>query len=261
MTIAPAILAVASAASEFDVARQLADGLASPHTVLARVWLATPGILQLAGSAGNPTGGGSYARLDGTFSTIGIGEGKIGRIAESRTSRVVPNLRGDEDWLANPGWVARQGVRSFAGYPLTSGDHLLGVMAIFDRARLSTDDMARHELLARLASLRLMSLRERDALLRRLSELEALQPRAIDPPAAARARSIITRGELRTIERETLEAALGRSGGRVFGPRGAAILLGMKPTTLTSRMLALGIPSARAIRRRIKEADGSAPDR
>ncbi|MBL8843948.1 MAG: sigma 54-interacting transcriptional regulator [Planctomycetes bacterium] len=43
-------------------------------------------------------------------------------------------------------------------------------------------------------------------------------------------------------ERDAIVAALARSGGRVFGPRGAAQLLGMPPTTLASRLKALQIP-------------------
>jgi len=240
----------------------LAEGLASPQTVLARVWLSADSVLRLAGSAGSPTGGGSYTRLDGTFSAIGVGDGKIGRIAATRTPLVVPSLRGDEEWLANPAWISRQGVRSFAGYPLASGDELLGVMAIFDRGRPSAEDVAQHELLARFAALRLIDLRQRDALKQRLAELDTRQVQQRDRPAprAERSLSIITRSDLRSLERETLENALVRTGGRVFGARGAALLLGMKPTTLASRMKALGIPPSRAIQRRVKD-HGSLGDR
>jgi transcriptional regulator with GAF, ATPase, and Fis domain len=192
--------------------------------------------------------------VDGTFSTVGLGVGKIGGIAATRTPLVVPSLRGDEEWLANPAWISRQGVRSFEGYPLAAGDHLLGVMAIFDRGRPSTADLEQHEFFARFVALRLIALRERDALTSRLATLETHRrdddsPRAVlEPP-----RTIITRSELRIMERDTVEAALNRTGGRVFGARGAAILLGMKPTTLASRMKALGIPSSRVIRRRVKD--------
>jgi len=51
----------------------------------------------------------------------------------------------------------------------------------------------------------------------------------------------LTREELRRLERESIEAALARAGGKVFGPGGAAEILGMRPTTLASRLLALGI--------------------
>ena len=40
-------------------------------------------------------------------------------------------------------------------------------------------------------------------------------------------------------ERESITAALRKSGGKVFGPGGAAELLDMKPTTLASRVKAL----------------------
>jgi transcriptional regulator with GAF, ATPase, and Fis domain len=43
------------------------------------------------------------------------------------------------------------------------------------------------------------------------------------------------------MEKQTIEAALARTSGRVFGPEGAAALLGMKPTTLASRIKALAI--------------------
>jgi branched-chain amino acid transport system substrate-binding protein len=45
--------------------------------------------------------------------------------------------------------------------------------------------------------------------------------------------------EAKRHERESILAALKQSGGKVFGPGGAAELLGMKPTTLASRIKAL----------------------
>jgi DNA-binding NtrC family response regulator len=42
-------------------------------------------------------------------------------------------------------------------------------------------------------------------------------------------------------ERENLKAAVGHTSGKIHGPRGAAELLGMKPTTLLSRLKALGL--------------------
>jgi len=63
---------------------------------------------------------------------------------------------------------------------------------------------------------------------------------------------ILTRAALRQHERASIEAALRQTGGRVFGPDGAAVLLGMKPTTLASRIKALGV---RKRRRRDASAD------
>jgi DNA-binding NtrC family response regulator len=53
--------------------------------------------------------------------------------------------------------------------------------------------------------------------------------------------TLVTRDELKRRERESILEALAVSGGRVFGPGGAAELLGTKPTTLASRIKALGI--------------------
>ena len=55
------------------------------------------------------------------------------------------------------------------------------------------------------------------------------------------ASEVKTRGQLRDEERQNLEAALLACNGKVFGKGGAAQLLGMKPTTLASRLKALGI--------------------
>jgi transcriptional regulator with GAF, ATPase, and Fis domain len=52
---------------------------------------------------------------------------------------------------------------------------------------------------------------------------------------------IQTRAELKQRERESIQAALKETKGKVFGPGGAAELLGMKPTTLASRIQALGL--------------------
>jgi transcriptional regulator with GAF, ATPase, and Fis domain len=50
---------------------------------------------------------------------------------------------------------------------------------------------------------------------------------------------LLTRDELKRQERDAIAAALKQTGGKVFGPSGAAELLGMKPTTLASRITAL----------------------
>jgi transcriptional regulator with GAF, ATPase, and Fis domain len=47
---------------------------------------------------------------------------------------------------------------------------------------------------------------------------------------------VVPDAEMKRRERANIRAALERSGGRIFGPGGAAALLGMKPTTLASRI-------------------------
>jgi len=60
-------------------------------------------------------------------------------------------------------------------------------------------------------------------------------------PAPLEATPIPSRQDWKRQERENIKAALEQSGGKVFGPSGAAELLNMKPTTLASRIKALGL--------------------
>jgi transcriptional regulator with GAF, ATPase, and Fis domain len=71
-------------------------------------------------------------------------------------------------------------------------------------------------------------------------------------PAAARAKqdsrpAIMTVSEMRAHERANIEAALAACAGKVFGPGGAAEMLDIKPTTLASRLKALGIANGRGV--------------
>jgi transcriptional regulator with GAF, ATPase, and Fis domain len=58
------------------------------------------------------------------------------------------------------------------------------------------------------------------------------------------AEAIITEDEWRRRERSNIFAALRRAGGRIHGIGGAASLLGVKPSTLSSRLKSLGIQTA-----------------
>ena len=58
---------------------------------------------------------------------------------------------------------------------------------------------------------------------------------------APRRSDILTEEAMRDLERSNLLAALERAGGKVYGAGGAAELLGMKPTTLASRLERLGL--------------------
>lgn len=61
------------------------------------------------------------------------------------------------------------------------------------------------------------------------------------PKATASVPALLKRNDLKRQERENILRALKQARGKVFGPDGAAGLLAMKPTTLASRMKALGI--------------------
>src|SRR5215471_2376556 len=61
------------------------------------------------------------------------------------------------------------------------------------------------------------------------------------PEARGDATEVLTVDDLERIERSNLQRALEKSGWQVAGEQGAARLLGMAPSTLTSRMKALGV--------------------
>jgi transcriptional regulator with GAF, ATPase, and Fis domain len=64
---------------------------------------------------------------------------------------------------------------------------------------------------------------------------------------------VIRESEWRRRERENLRAGLQLAKGRIYGPDGAAEILGVKPTTLISRLKALGLRTP-YIRRRSRKA-------
>jgi transcriptional regulator with GAF, ATPase, and Fis domain len=58
------------------------------------------------------------------------------------------------------------------------------------------------------------------------------------PAAADR---VLTDAKVRRLDANNIRAALRRAAGKVSGPGGAAELLGIKPTTLASRIKTLGL--------------------
>jgi transcriptional regulator with GAF, ATPase, and Fis domain len=219
-----AVLAATACESAESLNRLACDALANPGTALARVWLAdADGDLRLAASAGVPTGGGSYHRIDGSFRRIARGVGKIGRIAATGEALVVRDVRGDEEWLTNPGWIARQGIRSFVGLPLAAEGRVLGVIALFSRSSLAPEALADLQFFASVIAIRTHALTRPEV--------------RTAPPSPG----VYTRSQLRELEKSSIEKALATTRGKIFGGDGAAALLEMRPTTLASRIKALGI--------------------
>lgn len=92
---------------------------------------------------------------------------------------------------------------------------------------------------------------ERAVILSQGAPLQFELPRTTSPTGKLTARlpasasGLLTRNELKQRERESIESALLQTKGKVSGPGGAAELLGMKSTTLASRILALGLKHRR----------------
>jgi len=201
----------------------IADLVAPFDGALARVWRLRPGdqcpscpmrsecadqsrCLHLVASVGLST------RLDGPYRRYPLGARQVGRVMlESKPFVAQDGLESQE--LADPGWIALHGIRSFAALPMRREGVGVGVFAVFSRRALDDDDV------------------------RGLTAAAALLGPALEPSA--------TRGgtlrPLVEIEREAIERTLATTGGRVSGPRGAARILGLKPTTLQSRMKKIGV--------------------
>jgi transcriptional regulator with GAF, ATPase, and Fis domain len=62
-----------------------------------------------------------------------------------------------------------------------------------------------------------------------------------EPAEATTTKSILTDAEMRRFEANNIRAALESSKGKIYGNEGAAARLGMKPTTLASRIKALRV--------------------
>jgi signal transduction histidine kinase len=111
------------------VVRQL--GVAS-----TRVWVLDreSGLLRLRGSAGRSP---SQER---TQAPLRPGELEIGRIAQERKPYITNDVRNDTV-LSERDWAAREGLVSFAGYPLVLGEQLVGVLALFGTEPLSQETL------------------------------------------------------------------------------------------------------------------------
>ena len=121
-----------------------------PHVALARIWLNGPGdqcrschlasrcenstsCLHLMASAGfrNTQERPSWSRMDGEYSRIPLGIGKVGRVGASGEAIVVKDFAGDPSWLLRYQWAAQQHIRGLNVQPIRFKDEILGVLAIF----------------------------------------------------------------------------------------------------------------------------------
>ncbi len=129
---------------------------ASPNVALARLWLKLPTspedcatckfasecpdrrqCLHLVASNGvsmeQPAA--DWSRLDGNFKRFPLGVRKVGRIATTGQSLEVSDVTSDHAWAADPDWIKQEQIQSFAGHPLVHRGEVLGVLALFARAR------------------------------------------------------------------------------------------------------------------------------
>jgi PAS domain S-box-containing protein len=98
----------------------------------ARIWTLNEeqDMLELQASAG------IYTHLDGRHSRIPFGKLKIGLIAQQKKPHLTNDVANDSR-ISDKTWAQREGIVSFAGYPLIVQDRVVGVMAMFARQELS----------------------------------------------------------------------------------------------------------------------------
>ena len=98
----------------------------------ARIWTLNPqqGVLELQASAG------MYTHIDGPHGRVPVGHLKVGLIAQERRPHLTNAVIGDPR-VGNQEWAQREGMVSFAGYPLVVKDRLVGVIALFARRPLT----------------------------------------------------------------------------------------------------------------------------
>ncbi|HEU4596647.1 MAG TPA: PAS domain S-box protein [Pyrinomonadaceae bacterium] len=125
--------ALAQSATLPEMLRRSAEALVEYlDAAFARVWTldADENVLELQASAG------LYTHLDGPHSRVPVGQFKIGLIAEERRPHLTNDVPNDPR-VGDKEWAAREGMISFAGYPLLLGERLVGVVAMFARRPLS----------------------------------------------------------------------------------------------------------------------------
>jgi PAS domain S-box-containing protein len=98
----------------------------------ARIWTLNDDeqVLVLQASAGLETAN------DEPYQRIPIGAMKMGRIAARRRPHLTNAIADDSDF-SDQSWARREGIVSFAGYPLLAGERLVGAMGLFARHPLA----------------------------------------------------------------------------------------------------------------------------
>ena len=105
---------------------------ASTNAAFARIWTLNERdrVLELQASAG------IYSHIDGAHARVPLGSFKIGRIAENGEPHLSNKVL-EDSWVADPAWARREGMVSFAGYPLKVKERVLGVIAAFAQQPLT----------------------------------------------------------------------------------------------------------------------------
>ena len=76
-----------------------------------------------------------WVNISGSFRRFPLGIRKVGQIASTGKSLEVASVENESSWVAEPQWIRKEEVASFVGHPLKFRGEVLGVLAIFSRAK------------------------------------------------------------------------------------------------------------------------------
>jgi len=151
-------LAVAEARRVDTILPMIVSGLVDKAGIaLARIWLMGPGdicpecpmrsecpsqerCLHLVASAGySQVDGQQWSAISGEFRRFPLGVRKIGQVGFAGESLHLGNLTPSSDWIVHPEWIQRESIQDFVGHPLVFRGQILGVLGVFSRRPVSTE--------------------------------------------------------------------------------------------------------------------------
>src|SRR5215469_1597893 len=152
-------LKIGEARSAEVVLKRIVDGIAAQENVaLVRVWLTAPGdicgscklrgecrdqsrCLHLEASAGHPIASDEdWSRLNGRFCRMPLNARKVGVIGATGEPILINEDLATSPWIALPDWAEQEGVLSFAGQPLIFNGEIFGVVAVFSRTQIRSEE-------------------------------------------------------------------------------------------------------------------------
>jgi transcriptional regulator with GAF, ATPase, and Fis domain len=217
------------------VLRRLVDS--SESLVLAGVWLLGPAggteWLDLAATAGT-------APLDlaqeGAIRRVPATAFDIGRLTAAADPIVVPRPSFDMP-AAILHWADGREIAGFWGQRVAWRGTTFGAIGAFSTTTPTRSD----DDVLRLVASQLAAAIARERASHELHELRERLAADGNGVSARSAKAVLSEEDVRRFERENIVAALEATRGRIYGRGGAAELLGLKPTTLASRLKKLGI--------------------
>jgi hypothetical protein len=218
------------------ITRRLAES--SEDVAVAAIWLLAPGEPGAAADAApcEPSDPCLHLRAIEARSLAGSVAAADPRVEDSL--RRIPLGTLDSSYGgANPEWIRHEGIESFVAPRLVHDGGVLGALGVFLRRAATTASAGVLQLIAGQLAAAVATDRAFDEVRRLQQRLDGERGMPRPGPGAP----VVSEADLRRFERDNIAAALEATRGRVYGRGGAAALLGLKPTTLASRLKKLGL--------------------